>query len=161
MAPLRAEIEREVEKQLVDLGFELVAIEWAGGRNRPVIRIRMDRVEAAGGGVTVGDCAQVSRALEGWLDELDDLAERYVLEVSSPGVERPLTRVRDWERFAGQPVIVEGYDVLAERSSRLEADLLGLEPEPEPAARLKLGDGTEVKVPLAEIKGAHLVFEWK
>jgi hypothetical protein len=38
---------------------------------------------------------------------------------------------------------------------------LGLEPEPEPAARLKLGDGTEVKVPLAEIKGAHLVFEWK
>jgi len=161
MAPLRAEIEREVEKQLFDLGFELVAIEWAGGRNRPVIRIRMDRVEAAGCGVTVGDCAQVSRALEGWLDELDDLAERYVLEVSSPGVERPLTRVRDWERFAGKPVIVEGYDVLAERSSRLEADLLGLESEPEPAARLKLGDGTEVKVPLAEIKGAHLVFEWK
>jgi ribosome maturation factor RimP len=121
----------------------------------------MDRVEAVGCGVTVGDCAQVSRALEGWLDELDDLAERYVWEVSSPGVERPLTRERDWERFAGKPVIVEGYDVLAERSSRLEADLLGLEPEPEPAARLKLGDGTEVKVPLAEIKGAHLVFEWK
>ena len=111
--------------------------------------------------VELGENRKLRRALEGWLDELDDLAERYVLEVSSPGVERPLTRERDWERFAGKPVIVEGYGVLAERSSRLEADLLGLEPEPEPAARLKLGDGTEVKVPLAEIKGAHLVFEWE
>ena len=162
MALLRAEIEREVEVRLLDLGFELVSIEWAGGRSRPAIRIRMDRVEEeVGSGVTVGDCAQVSRALERWLDERDDLSERYVLEVSSPGVERPLTRVRDWERFAGEPVIVEGYEVLAERSSRLEADLLGLELEPEPTAWLKLGDGTEVGVPLADIKGARLVFEWK
>jgi len=161
MARLRAEIEREVEIRLLDLGFELVSIEWAGSRSRPAIRIRMDRVEEMDRGVTVGDCARVSRALEEWLDARDDLSERYVLEVSSPGVERPLTRIRDWERFAGKPVIVEGYQILADRSSRLEADLLGIESEPEPTVRLKLGDGTVVGVPLADIKGAHLVFEWK
>ena len=81
--------------------------------------------------------------------------------VSWPGVERPLTWLRDWERFAGESVVVVGYDVLAERSSRLEAELLGLDSEPEPTVRLRLGDGTEVGVPLTEIKGAHLLFKWK
>jgi len=111
--------------------------------------------------VTVDDCARVSRALESWLDEHDEIPERYVLEVSSPGIERPLTRPRDWERFAGNPVVVEGHGVLAERSSRLEAELLGLDPEPEPTVRLRLGDGAEVGVPLTDIKGAHLLFKWK
>ena len=76
--------------------------------------------------MTGADCAHVIRELERWLDDRDEFPERYVLEVSSPGVERPLTRVRDWERVAGRPVIVEGYEVLAERSSRLEADLLDM-----------------------------------
>jgi ribosome maturation factor RimP len=111
--------------------------------------------------VTVDDCARVSRALESWLDEHDEIPEQYVLEVSSPGIERPLTRPRDWERFAGKPVVVEGHGVLAERSPRLEAELLGLDPEPEPTVRLRLGDGAEVGVPLADIKGAHLLFKWK
>ncbi len=78
-----------------------------------------------------------------------------------PSVPRPLTRSRDWERFAGEPVVVEGYGVLAERSSRLEAELLGLDTEPEPTVRLRLGDGAEVGVPLTDIKGAHLLFKWK
>jgi ribosome maturation factor RimP len=99
--------------------------------------------------------------LEGWLDEHDEIPERYVLEVSSPGVERPLTRPGDWERFAGKSVVVEGYDVLAERSRRLEAELLGLDPESEQSVRLRLGDGAEVSVALADIKGAHLLFKWK
>ena len=111
--------------------------------------------------VTVDDCARVSRALENWLDEHDGIPERYVLEVSSPGIERPLTRPRDWERFAGNPVVIEGYGVLAERSSRLEAELLGLDSASEPTVRLRLGDGAEVGVPLTDIKGAHLLFKWK
>ena len=48
-----------------------------------------------------------------------------------------------------------------ERSSRLEAEVLGLDSEPEPTVRLRLGDGAEVGVPLTEIKGAHLLFKWK
>ena len=162
MAVSRPEIELEMEARIAALGFELVLLEWAGSRNRPIMRVRMDRPgSGTESSVTVDDCAQVSRALEAWLDEHEDVSERYVLEVSSPGVERPLVRHRDWERFAGRPVVVKGHGVLAERSTRLEAELLGLDPGPEPTARLRLGDGTEVGVPLTDIKGAHLLFNWK
>ncbi len=182
MALARPKIEREAEGRLLDLGIDLVSMDWAGSRNRPVIRLRIERSpmgdapmgdapmgdapmgDAPMGDpppVTVDDCARVSRALEGWLDEHDEIPERYVLEVSSPGVERPLTRPGDWERFTGEPVVVQGYGVLAERSSRLEAELLGFDSEPEPTVRLRLGDGAEVEVPLTDIKGAHLLFKWK
>ncbi len=171
MAQARSKIGREAESRLLDLGMDLVSIDWTGSRNRPVIRLRIERSptgDAPTGGapvgdppVTVGDCARVSRALESWLDEHDEIPERYVLEVSSPGIERPLTRPRDWERFVGEPVVVVGFGVLADRSSRLEAELLGLDSEPEPTVRLRLGDGAEVGVPLTDIKGAHLLFKWK
>ena len=166
MAPTRPNIRREAEGRLFDLGIDLVSMDWAGSRNRPVIRLRIERspvgkAPMGEASVTVGDCARVSRALEGWLDEHDEIPERYVLEVSSPGIERPLTRFADWERFAGKPVVVEGYGVLAERSTRLEAELLGLDPESEQNVRLRLGDGAEVQVPLTDIKRAHLLFKWK
>ena len=161
MAPARPTIRREAEGRLLDLGIDLVSMDWEGSRSRPVIRLRIERSPMGDPPVTVDDCARVSRALEGWLDEHDEVPERYVLEVSSPGIERPLTRPGDWERFAGKPVVVEGYGVLAERSSRLEAELLGLDREPEPTVRLRLGDGAEVDVPLTDIKRAHLLFQWK
>jgi ribosome maturation factor RimP len=166
VAPTRPKIRREAEDRLLDLGIDLVSMDWAGSRNRPVIRLRIERsptgdAPTGDAPVTVEDCALVSRALEGWLDEHDEIPERYVLEVSSPGVERPLTRPRDWERFVGESVAVEGFGVLAERSSRLEAELLGLDSEPEPTVRLRLGDGAEVGVPLKDIRGAHLLFKWK
>ena len=161
MAPAKKEIEREAEDRLLDLGIDLVSMDWAGSRKRPVIRLRIERSPMGDAPVTVDDCARVSRALEGWLDEHDEIPERYVLEVSSPGVERPLTRLQDWERFAGESVVVVGYGVLAERSSRLEAELLGSDLEPEPTVRLRMGDGAEVNVLLADIKRAHLLFKWR
>ncbi len=166
MAPTRLKIREEAEGRLLDIGSDIVSMDWAGSRNRPVIRLRIERSpvgDAPMGDppVTVDDCARVSRALEGWLDEHDEIPERYVLEVSSPGIERPLTRPGDWERFAGKSVVVEGYEVLAERSRRLEAELLGLDPESEQMVRLRLEDGAEVSVPLTDIKGAHLLFKWK
>ena len=161
MAPARPNIRREAEDRLQHLGIALVSMDWAGSRNRPVIQLRIERSPMGEPPVTVDDCARVSRELESWLDEHEEIPERYVLEVSSPGLERPLTRTRDWERFAGEPVVVVGYGVLAERSSRFEAGLLGLDSKPEPTVRLRLGDGAEVGVPLREIKRAHLLFKWK
>ena len=166
MALPRPEIRREAEARLLDLGIDLVSMDWTGSRNRPLIRLRIERSPMGGAPVgdppvTVDDCARVSRALESWLDEHDSIPEQYVLEVSSPGVERPLTRLKDWERFAGESVVVEGYGVLAGRASRLEAQLLGLDSELEPSIRLRLGDGAEVDVLLEDIKGAHLLFKWK
>ena len=161
MAPTWPEIRREAEDRLLDLGIDLLSMDWAGSGKRPVIRLRIERSPMGDPPVTLDDCARVSRALESWLDEHDEIPERYVLEVSSPGVERPLTRLQDWERFAGESVVVVGYGVLAERSSRLEAELLGLDSEPEPTVRLRLGDGAEVGVPITDIKGARLLFKWK
>ena len=156
------EVDREMGPRLRQLGYELVDVEWAGSSRRPIIRIRIDRPEAGADDVIgVDDCARVSKALEPWLDELASMPERYVLEVSSPGVDRPLLRPRDFERFAGKKGAVKGSAMLAGRSTRLEGELLGLAAgEGEERVRLRLSDGEEVEIPRREITGAHLIFEW-
>jgi ribosome maturation factor RimP len=159
------EVQAELEGRVAGLGFELVDVAWAGSGGRPILRIRIDVPEERqeGGGVTVHDCAVVSRALEAWLDELPAMPERYVLEVSSPGVERPLTRPRDWTRFAGQQVAVTGAGLLAGRARRLEGELLGLVEDEggREVVRLRLPSGDEVEIPKGEIQGGHIVFRWK
>ena len=158
------EIAAELEGRVEDLGYELVEVRWGGSGQRPQLKLRIDRPDSMpGAGVTVEECAHVSRALERWLDEHEALPERYVLEVSSPGVDRPLVRTRDFERFRGERVAVIGRDVLLGRSTRLEGELLGLEGEGTEAesVKLRLLDGDEVGVPRSVIRKAHLVFEWK
>ena len=153
------EVDKELESRLEALGYELVVAEWAGSSKRPLLRLRIDTpASAPGQGVTVDDCRVVSRALEGWLDAVAAMPERYVLEVSSPGIDRPLVREADFERFRGEWIAVKGRTVLAERARRLEGELLGLE---EGGVRLRLKDGAEVSVPKTEITGAHLVFRWE
>ena len=158
------EIEAELERRVEDLGYELVDVRWGGSGQRPQLKLRIDRLDAGpGAGVTVEDCAHVSRALEPWLDEHEALSTRYVLEVSSPGVDRPLVRARDYERFRGERVALIGRDVLLGLSTRLEGELLGLQDagsETE-SVKLRLMDGSEVGVPRVDIRKAHLVFEWK
>jgi len=157
------EIERELAGRVQALGFELVDVRWGGSSRRPSLRVRIDLKDSRPGqGVTVADCASVSRSLEPWLDRREDLPERYVLEVSSPGVDRPLVRDTDYERFRGERVAVRGHDVLAGRARRLEGELLGLEEDEGAAAvRLRLPDGDEVSIPRSMIAGANLVFTWK
>ncbi len=155
---LREELERRTEA----LGFELVELERAGSKSRPVLRLRVDRPDSEPGhGVSLDDCATISRALESYLDGLAGVPATYVLEVSSPGVERPLVRPRDFKRFAGHEVALRGYAPLAGRSKRLEGELLGLvEGEAGDAVRVRLADGEEVEVPRDSIARAHLVFRW-
>lgn len=155
---------RELEARIDELGFELVELERAGDARRPILRLRIDRPESApGAGVSLDDCSRVSRALEPHLDAREDLAETYVLEVSSPGVERPLVRRRDWQRFAGRDIAVRGKGQLAGRATRLEGTLLGLldaNGEAEDRIALRLPAGEEVQIPIAEIKGANLIHRW-
>ena len=156
----RNEVERHIDAEVDGLGFELVALEWAGSRNRPILRLRVDRPESEPGvGITVDDCARVSRALEDWLESRGDVPERYVLEVSSPGVDRPLVRPRDWVRFAGNRVAVTGRGPLVEGASRLEGELLGVDETGE-RARLRT-DEDEILVPLTQVKRAHIVYDWE
>jgi len=159
------DIDRELERRVEALGYELVDLRWGGSGRRPMLKIRIDRSGSVlGQGVTVDECADVSRALEPWLDEHEELSERYVLEVSSPGVDRPLVKPVDFERFRGEQVAVSGgKKVLADKATRIEGELLGLADEgtETEAVRLRLPSGEEVSVPRSDIRKAHLVFTWK
>ncbi|MGH7475891.1 MAG: ribosome maturation factor RimP [Longimicrobiales bacterium] len=155
-------LERELERRVEALGYELVELERAGSRARPILRLRIDRPDSRpGDGVTVDDCARVSRALEPLLDETALGEGRYVVEVSSPGIERPLVRPRDFERFAGRTVALKGYGPLADRARNLEGELLGIQGEGEAQrVRLRLADGEEIEIPRRAVARAHLVFRW-
>ena len=153
-------LDEELEARTGDLGFDVVQLDWAGNRTRPILRLRIER-QALDRPVSLGDCAEVSRALEAWLDEDPRVPERYVLEVSSPGVERPLRTKRDFDRFRGSQVLVTGTQVLCGRGKRLQGELLGLDDADGEAVRLRLNGGDEVRIPREEVEGARLVYEWK
>jgi ribosome maturation factor RimP len=158
------EIEEELDRRVAGLGYELVEVRWGGSGQRPLLKLRIDRPDAKPGtGVTVDECATVSRALEPWLDAHQAVGDKYVLEVSSPGVDRPLVRQRDFDRFRGERVAVTGHGVLLGRSTRLEGELLGLldEGSEAEAVVLRLSSGEEVNVPKKDIRRVNLVFEWK
>ena len=153
---------RAVEQRVTALGYQLVELEQAGSRARPILRVRIDVPTDRGVGVTVEDCTAVSRALERYLEDEAGIAERYTLEVSSPGVERPLVRPADFERFKGQEVALRGHGPLAGRARRLEGELMGRdERDGVEYIQIRLTDGTEVSVPREEIARVHLVFRWK
>ncbi len=162
VAPIR-EIEGDLESRVEALGLELVNLEWAGSGARPIMRLRVDWTDSKpGAGITVGDCARVSRELERWLDQHPAVPERYVLEVSSPGVERPLKRRRDYERFVGREVRIRrtggtggrGTSTFTGILSRVDGDDHGY------GVVVDLPDGSEVRVCREEIVGANLVFRW-
>ncbi|MEX1182961.1 MAG: ribosome maturation factor RimP [Gemmatimonadota bacterium] len=156
------ELEREIERRVEALGYAFVELERAGSKARPILRLRVDVPGSSqGSGVTVEDCRRVSRAVEAYLDEAPDLAERYTLEVSSPGVERPLVRPADFERFAGREVVVRTATKLANGAKRITGELVGLVVAAgEERVRLRLEDGSIVDIPRANVSRANLVFRW-
>lgn len=156
-------LEQELEARVEALGFDYVELERTGTKTRPILRLRIDRPGSEPGkGLTLDDCRRVSREVEPLLDERPDVGEGYVLEVSSPGIERPLVRPRDFERFAGHEVALKGYAPLAGRAKRLEGELLGLvEEDGVERVRLRLKDGEVVAIPREEISRAHLVYRWE
>ena len=104
------------------LGFELVRLRLMGGK-RHVLQIMADRPD---GGIEVDDCARISRAVSAVLDVEDPIAGEYVLEVSSPGIDRPLTREKDFERYAGYEARLETTELIDGRK-RFKGLLQGVE----------------------------------
>ena len=156
----RTGLQQGFEEQLAGLGYEIVELQWAGNAQRPVVRLRVEH-QSPDLPVSLDDCALVSRRLEAWIDQGARLPERYVLEISSPGLDRPLTRDRDFHRFRGRRVAVRGSQVLCGRASRLEGELLGLAGDGDGSAiRLRLNEGDEVEVPRAAVRDARLVQDW-
>lgn len=91
------------ERSAAEYGLELVHVEVAGAASAPVVRVFVDKPD----GVTHGDCAQVSLHLGTLLDVEDFISSAYTLEVSSPGIERGLYKIADYERFAGKKAKVK------------------------------------------------------
>jgi ribosome maturation factor RimP len=94
-----ADIARLVEPVLQAMGYELVRVHYGSGSGRPTLQIMAERLDRRS--MAVEDCAEISRSLSALLDVEDPLEETYVLEVSSPGIDRPLIRPADYQRFAG------------------------------------------------------------
>lgn len=150
-------IESFVAKELDGLGFDLVEMKRGGSRSRPVLELRIDRRD--GEKVSIDDCAHVSRALEARLEAGAMVGEQYVLEVSSPGADRPLRHAADWRRFVGRHAIVTS-GLLA--GGKQEVEILAITGEEgAEIALVKDGKGREVSVPLADVTQARLAFHWK
>ena len=149
-------LEDIVITELDALSFDLVELRRGGTRSRPVFDVRIDRRD--GSKVTVDDCARASRAIEARLDADDAIAERYVLEVSSPGAERPLKTARDWQRFVGRRANVASEAL----GGRQEVEIVAVEASPNgDVALLRDAKGVEHRVPLAAVTEARLAFHWK
>ena len=148
-------LERLVTTTLDEMGLDLVEVRRGGSRSRPTIDVRVERRD--GTAVTVDDCARASRALEARLDADGSVGERYVLEVSSPGVERPLLKPADWRRFAGQRAKVLS-DALGGRE---EVEIVALDGEAgAEIVVVRDSRGAERRVPLAQVREARLAFHW-
>ena len=154
-------LENVVTKELEPLGLELFELHSRGTRSRPILDVRIERTD--GEKVTVEDCARASRAIESKLDEGGVVAERYVLEVSSPGIERPLRNARDFRRFVGRDAVVtaDPSESSAEMGSK-EVRIAAVEgDEGSEIVVLEDASGAAHRIPLAAIKKARLAFNWK
>ena len=148
-------LEGLVRASLDEVQLDLVEVRRGGSRARPTIDVRVERRD--GEAVTVDDCARASRVLEARLDADGSLGERYVLEVSSPGVERPLLKPADWRRFAGRKAKVLS-DALGGRE---EVEIVALEGDSgAEIVVVRDGGGAERRVPLAQVREARLAFHW-
>jgi ribosome maturation factor RimP len=145
-----------VRTRLEPLGFDLADLRIGGTATRPLVQVRIDLLPGApeaARGVSVNDCATVSRALETWLDADGVLGTRYVLEVSSPGVERPLRWARHWARFVGHDVMAKLADL-----GRVRARIVAV---PDGETVVLAPEGADARpVKLAEIRDARLVVDW-
>jgi len=143
-----------VRHQLAELGFELVDLRRSGSTQHPLLQVRIDRPDSSPGhGVTAEDCVRASRALERFLETRGAVGPRYVLQVSSPGLERPVVYPGHWRRFIGREVRIKGH-----HSARSPAVIVAVPDDVNVTLRFK--DGAEETVPLGEIKEATLLYDW-
>jgi ribosome maturation factor RimP len=150
-------LEPLITEVLGTLDYELVELRRGGSRGRQVIEIRVERVDRQK--VTLEDCTRVSRAVEARFDAMEGMPEHYVLEVSSPGADRPLRNESEWRRFVGRHATVT-CAVLP--GGRQEVEILAVDGEDGAAqALVRDAKGVEYRFPLAAVTQARLAFHWK
>ena len=143
-------LEETFRSQLDALGLELADLRIGGTAQRPLVQVRIEWPPSdPPRPVTVADCARASRALEVWLDQGGPLGPRYLLEVSSPGLERPLKWHRHWVRFVGRTITAR-----LEGMGRVRARIVAVPDQGTVVLQPEGGD--ERTVPLAAVCDARL-----
>jgi ribosome maturation factor RimP len=152
-----ARVEELAQPLLAAHGLELVELEFRKEGRDMVLRLFMDRE----GGVTLDDCAAVSRELSELMDVEDLIPGHYSLEVSSPGLNRPLKKPADYERYKGKLIKVRTFELLPDDAGNKRktflGELLGLENE---IIRIRLTEGQTAAIPLDKVAKANLEFEF-
>ena len=113
-----------LEPTLTGMGYELVRVAMQGSAKSPTLQIMVERAD--GEAISVDDCETVSQVVSAQLDVADPIASAYTLEVSSPGIDRPLTRMKDFARFAGFEAKVQTREPLNGQRN-FKGTLVGLE----------------------------------
>jgi len=142
-------VETIIAPTLQDMGFDLVRVRISGAQRR-TLQIMAERLDD--GTMTVEDCAAISRAVSTLLDVEDPIKGSYTLEVSSPGLDRPLTRPKDYTRFAGLEAKIELREPM-DGQRRFRGRIAGLADD---QVQLDTED-TRVAIPYADIERAKLI----
>ena len=148
---IQLELEELAETLMISEGMELVDLEYRRQGPRWVLRLFIDKE----GGVTVDDCANISRQLGDLLDAKDIVPQAYVLEVSTPGLNRPIKKKEDFRRFAGRKVELRLVSPLEGRR-KIVGDLVGIENE---KVIVTAAEG-RCSIALEDIDRANLVYEF-
>lgn len=148
---------KEIALPLLDsLGLELVELEFRKEGQGMVLRLYIDKP----GGIMLDDCAAVSRELSELLDVEEIIDCHYNLEVSSPGLNRPLTKPADYERYAGRLVKIRTFEALPDSAGNKRKTFLGeLSGLAGGIVTIKLVEGQSAALPLDKIAKANLEFE--
>ena len=159
MKPIERKIADLITTDLSGMGFELVRVQMIGGGRYATLQIMAERMD--GLAMTVDDCAAISHATSDKLDADETLTDQYTLEVSSPGIDRPLMRMKDFERFTGHVAKIEleaPLEGVAAGKRRFQGDILRVTgDEIENAAVEFRTEGGEFSVPMKVIARAKLV----
>jgi ribosome maturation factor RimP len=143
---------------LEQLGFEIVRVRVIGSDNSKILQVMLDRVD----GVTIGvdDCQKASKQMSAILDVEESILEEYALEVSSPGIDRPLTRLKDFEKYKGLEAKVEVAEKVGDKR-KLRGRLAGTEGDEIlfdlNVVSLENPKAERVKIKFENIKSANLV----
>lgn len=137
------------EPEIAEQGYELVEVELAGGTGGGrVLRMFIDK---PGGGITIEDCVAVSQVVNPLLDVVDWIPDHYSLEVSSPGIDRPVRKPADFKRFLGEPVKLQSKTPVAGRK-RFHGELKDFQD----GLILVECDGVEYSIHIENLKKANL-----
>ena len=147
MSRLQETLNQLLEPVIERMGYELVGIDFRGNPKNSLLRIYIDKP----GGVMLDDCTRVSYQVSGVLDVEDPISGRYSLEVSSPGLDRPIFKISDYDRFAGERIKLRLQGPVDGRR-KFVGVLRGLRDE----CVVVEEDGVEYAVPLTQIDKANL-----